>query len=180
MNTSMFGSARRLTAFVIVASVVGTIACTILLAWSHGYRMYVVKTGSMEPTIAPGDVVVDRAPDKGYSPGEVITVQISAAGDLVTHRFRGKDAQGRLHTKGDANQKPDVWALSPNLVHGVVQHVVPKMGYLVVFMRQKEGIAGVMTSALSVFLLWGLCFPETATERPRKLSLVPDSGALAA
>jgi hypothetical protein len=65
-------------------------------------------------------------------------------------------------------------------VHGVVQHIVPKLGYLIVFMRQKEGIAGVMTSALSIFLLWGLCFPETAVDHRRKLSLVPDSEPLAA
>ena len=177
MNTSPFGSARRLTIFVVLASVIGTLVCTVLLAWAEGYRMYVVQTGSMSPTFNAGDVVIDRTTEAGYGPGDMLTVQISAAGDLVTHRMTRVDAQGRLHTKGDANEKGDAWALRPDRVHGVVRHIVPNLGYLVVFMRQKEGIAGVMTSALSIFLLWGLCFPAEAAEpraRSRRLSVVPD------
>ncbi|MCW2762948.1 MAG: hypothetical protein JWR85_3149 [Marmoricola sp.] len=33
------------------------------------------------------------------------------------------------------------------------------LGHLIVFMRQPAGIAGVMTSTLSMLLLYGLCFP---------------------
>ena len=59
-----------LTVFVLVASVIGTIACTLLLAWAHGYRMYVVETGSMTPTFNAGDVV-DRPDHRqaGYAAG---------------------------------------------------------------------------------------------------------------
>ena len=178
MNASMLGSARRTTVFVLVASVIGTIVCTLLLAWAHGYRMYVVETGSMSPTFNAGDVVIDRTTAAGYEAGDVLTVQISADGQLVSHRMTGKDAQGKLHTKGDANKTADAWALPAKRVHGVVKQTVPNLGYLIVFMRQKEGIAGVMTSALSIFLLWGLCFPqpesETHARRTRKLTVVPD------
>jgi signal peptidase len=160
MSTLTSMSTRRLTVWVLFASVLGSIACTAVLAWSHGYRMYVVETGSMSPTFNAGDVVIDRTSHGGYEPGDVLTVQISAAGDLVTHRMTEVDAQGRVHTKGDANEKPDAWGLRPELVHGVVRHSVPNLGYLVVFMRQPEGVAGVMTSALSLFLLWGICFPQ--------------------
>ena len=178
MNASMLGSARRTTVFVVIASAIGTIVCTLLLAWSHGYRMYVVETGSMSPTFNPGDVVVDRTTEAGFQPGDVVTVQTSTASGLVSHRLTHVDRQGKLHTKGDANKTADAWALSPAAVHGVVQHIVPKMGYLVVFMRQKEGVAGVMTSALSIFLLWGLCFPKVESGKEavgaRRLTVVPD------
>jgi signal peptidase len=160
MSSLTSRSTRRLAVFVLIASVLGTIACTAVLAWTQGYRMYVVETGSMSPTFKAGDVVIDRTADQGYRAGDMITVQISAAGDLVTHRMTGVDAQGRLHTKGDANKTPDAWALRPDLVHGVVRHSVPNLGYLVVFMRQPQGVVGVMTSALSLFLLWGICFPQ--------------------
>lgn len=159
-------STRRLAVFVLIASVVGTIACTAVLAWTSGYRMYVVETGSMSPTFNAGDVVIDRTVDQGYRTGDVLTVQISAAGDLVTHRMTGVDAHGKVHTKGDANKTADAWALRPDLVHGVMQHSVPNLGYLVVFMRQPQGVAGVMTSVLSIFLLWGICFsPQEARAR---------------
>jgi signal peptidase len=186
MITSTLASTRRLTVFVVVASVIGTVVCTLLMAWANGYRMYVVHTGSMSPTFKPGDVVVDRTPKAGFRPGDVVTVQTTAsASDVVTHRMTRVDPQGKLHTKGDANKKPDAWALTPNAVRGVVQYGVPKLGYLVVFMRQKEGVAGVMTSALAVILLWGICFPQTASEtssqaRPRRLTSVPTGDAIAA
>src|SRR6478735_3474339 len=121
MNASMLGSARRTTVFVLVASVIGTIACTLLLAWAHGYRMYVVETGSMTPTFNAGDVVIDRTTKGGYEAGDMLTVQISDSGDLVTHRMTGLDAQGRLHTKGDANKTADAWALRTSSVRGVVK-----------------------------------------------------------
>lgn len=141
-------------------------ACVSAALWfSHeGHGLYVVKTGSMAPTYSPGDVVVDSPAAGGYRPGDVLTFQISASGDLVTHRFIRVDEDGRLHTKGDANKTADAWALRPGQVRGVVESHVPKLGYLIVFLRQPAGIAGVMTSALSIFLLWGLCFPAAAAE----------------
>jgi signal peptidase len=167
MSKQILSSTRRLAVFVLCASVLGTVACTLVLAWANGYRMYVVETGSMAPTINAGDVVVDRRSGSGFEQGDVVTVQISDSGQLVTHRMTHLDRQGKLHTKGDANEKADAWALKPTSVRGVVQHTVPNFGYVVVFFRQPEGIAGVMTGALSVFLLWGLCFPAQATERSR-------------
>ena len=161
-------SSRRLTALVVCAALLGTIACTLAFAWAQGYRLYVVQTGSMSPTFNAGDVVIDRTTKAGYEAGDILTVQISAAGDLVTHRMTRQDKQGLLHTKGDANKTPDAWALPPEQVRGVVKKSVPNLGYLVVFMRQPEGIAGVMTSALSIFLLWGLCFPGAATAATAK------------
>lgn len=159
-------SGRRLALLMLVTSVLGTLVATAAFAWFQGYRLYVVETGSMSPAFAAGDVVIDRPVRTGYRPGDVLTVQISAAGDLVTHRMTHRDELGRLHTKGDANEKPDAWGLRPEQVRGVVRASVPNLGYLVVFMRQPEGVAGVMTSALSLFLLWGLCFPASTKPVP--------------
>lgn len=47
------------------------------------------------------------------------------------------------------------------------------MGYALVFLQQRNGVFGVMTSALSVILLWGICFPATATaSAPEETSVV--------
>jgi signal peptidase I len=177
-------SRRRVTALVVCAALLGSIACTLAYAWAHGYRMYVVETGSMTPSIMAGDVVIDRTPVHGYERGDVITVQISAAGDMVTHRMTRLDAHGRVHTKGDANEKADAWALRQEQVRGVVKQKVPNLGYLIVFMRQPEGVAGVMTSALSLFLLWGICFPQESrgrsAARVRGAEPVPGAGPLPA
>jgi signal peptidase len=154
-------NAKLVTRTVLAVVVLTTLALGGAAAWfSHeGYRLYVVKTGSMLPTYAAGDVVVDRPVAGTLTRGDVITFQISAAGDLVTHRYTHSDRDGRVHTKGDNNSTADAWALRADQVRGVVERHVPNLGYLVVFLRQPAGIGGVMTSALSVVLLWGLCFP---------------------
>lgn len=162
----MSRTVRHLAAALAV-SIVGIALCTTVVAWHEGYRAYVVRTGSMMPTFHPGDAVIDRPAEHGYDVGEPITFEI-APGSLVTHRLRSVDPRGGLHTKGDANKKADVWTISPEQVHGVVARGLPKMGYVLVFLRQKTGIAGVMTSALSLFLLWGLCFSSAAGAVPEE------------
>jgi len=136
-------------------------------AWfSHeGYRLYVVKTGSMSPAYDAGDVVIDKPASAAYRPGDVLTFQISAAGELVTHRFTHLDKEGKVHTKGDANKTADAWALRPEQVRGVVDRHIPNLGYVFVFLSQPAGVGGVMTSTLSLILLWGICFPPAATSR---------------
>ncbi len=50
-------------------------------AWpGRGYRMYVVQDRVDDADFTPGDVVVDRPPRPATSAGDVLTVQISAAG----------------------------------------------------------------------------------------------------
>jgi signal peptidase I len=163
----------RTVALALVAAAV--VALGGLATWfSHeDYRLYVVKTGSMTPTYDAGDVVVDRPASVGYQPRDVLTFDISGSGDLVTHRFTHLDKQGRIHTKGDNNKVADSWELRPEQVRGVVTSHVPNLGYVIVFLRQPAGVAGVMTATLAVFLLWGLCFPAQTTAAPAAASKRP-------
>lgn len=129
--------------------------------WVEGYRVYVIHTGSMSPTDRPGDVVIDRAPHGDYRPGQVITFRHSdAATDVVTHRITDITATGLIHTKGDANASGDVWDIRPNQVKGVATYTVPRLGYLLVFLKQASGIGAVIAGILALSLLWGLFFPE--------------------
>ena len=157
----------------VAAVLVIAAAASVASAWHQGYRAYVVHTGSMVPAFRPGDAVWDKPATSRYSVGDPITVGIG--GDQrVTHRLIKIDKQGLLHTKGDANRTPDVWALPPSRVQGVVDRVLPKMGYVLIFLHQRTGVAGVMTSALSLILLWGICFPgEQETPAPPAPPRVP-------
>jgi signal peptidase len=152
----------RTIALLLVATAVLAVGGAATWFSHEGYRLYVVKTGSMSPTYDAGDVVIDKPASAGYRPGDVLTFQISAAGDLVTHRLTHLDKAGQVHTKGDNNKTADSWSLRPEQVRGVVDGHVANLGYLIVFMRQPAGIAGVMTSTLSMLLLYGLCFPAAA------------------
>jgi signal peptidase len=149
----------------LLAAVLLSVAATAVWGWHEGYRAYVVRTGSMVPTFQPGDAVLDRQASSGYEVGEPVTVALGPD-TLVTHRLHAVDKRGLLHTKGDANPKPDAWALPRDRVRGVVMRVLPHMGFALVFLRQKTGVAGVMTSALALVLLWGICFPAEAETEP--------------
>jgi len=151
-------------------------------AWRSGYRAYVIHTGSMEKTLVPGDLVIDRpVADGGYHVGDIITFRHSAGPDLVTHRIRTVTSHG-IHTKGDANRTPDVWTIPSSMVKGVVQLRVPYMGYAAVYFKQPTGIASVVTMILGVVLAWGLFFPPeesagTSTKEPAE-EMVDDDRVL--
>jgi signal peptidase len=152
---------RKIALTLVTALFVG-IALGGILSWRSGYRLYVVKTGSMAPALMAGDAVLD-GPAKGtYGSGEIITFRHSSlTTDLVTHRVTDIQS-GKIHTKGDANRTADAWDISPDQVQGVVVQRLPRFGYLIVFLRQPTGIASLLILGVAVMLLWGLLNPSTA------------------
>jgi len=63
-----------------------------------GYGMLEVVSGSMEPTIKVGDIIVIDVEDKDYKIGDIIT--FSKDNSFVTHRIISLDGD-YLTTKGD-------------------------------------------------------------------------------
>jgi signal peptidase I len=155
----------------------------------HGHRVYVVHTGSMEPTYMPGDVVIDGPAPTTLHRGEAITFRHSdLTTDVVTHRVADVLPNGLIETKGDANPTKDAWQIRPDQVQGKVVTKVAKLGYLIVFLKQPAGIGSLATAVLTIVLLWGLFFPpetglkdDKEVRRPahrKPLSALPFRGAL--
>jgi signal peptidase len=166
----------------VILGLLALVLCSALGAgytfWHQGYRMYVIHTGSMMPTYNPGDVVIDK-PVKisALHRGEAITFLHSAySNDLVTHRIVGIKG-GLINTKGDANKTPDAWHIRTNQVKGAVATHVPDLGYVVVFLKQRDGDAAVMTGFLALIFLWGLFFPSEDGESGAELIDVSGSDA---
>lgn len=134
-----------------------------LVAWHQGYRLYVVHTGSMTPTLRPGDAVLDRPAPNAVIPGEIVTFTVHSGPDsVVTHRVNSIDGD-TIKTKGDANPTPDPWTLRLTQVVGSKLLTLPYGGYLLVYLQHPEGIASVLTAVLALILLWQLFFPATAS-----------------
>lgn len=113
-------------------------------------RGYVILSGSMEPMIPTGSVVVVNTADRDVLPGDVAT--FSRHGDLVTHRILSKTEDG-YQTKGDANTDPDTGIISAEDIRGKVLFHIPMIGYGMV---QKSSVYGnrlLFTSHSSDFLL---------------------------
>jgi len=150
----------RTVVMLVVAMFLGLSAIT----WSQlGLRPYVVRTGSMSPTIQPGDAVLDVATQTHPRPGEVITFRPPADG-FVTPRVHAVSGDV-IRTKGDANRTADPWSVAPEQVVGTVRHTLPRVGYLLVYLQQPAGIGSLVTATVALFLAWQLFF-GTGPVRP--------------
>lgn len=127
-------------------------AGAVLLAAMGGWRVDTVLSGSMEPAIPVGGVVVTRpVAVSEIGVGEVITYQ--TGGHLTTHRVV-EVVQGpprTFVTKGDANEDPDPAPVAAGDVVGVVCLSLPFLGYLGHFVRSPPGF--VLLVLVPVFLL---------------------------
>lgn len=104
----------------------------------------VVKTGSMEPILNIGDVIIidDRVSPKDIKTGpkgDVIVFRKPGTGELIVHRAIGKTENGFI-TKGDANPGIDFWSPVPyeNLVGRWTGIKIPYwtgIGFLSLFLR---------------------------------------------
>ena len=105
------------------------------------YQTYLVQSGSMEPSIMTGDVVVIKKTHQ-IKQNDVITF-VDDQQRLVTHRVIEDKTQGKLplfKTKGDANRTADLSLVKPNQIKGKVWLTIPKLGYVVRFSKTKLGI----------------------------------------
>ncbi|NRG44780.1 signal peptidase I [Bacillus sp. CRN 9] len=107
-----------------------------------GFSMMSVLTGSMEPDIKPGDLVVVKAADiESIQENEIITYK--NGGTFVTHRVIDKvnlNGQTVLQTQGDANNIKDEGLVIDNQIIGSVQFTVPKGGAIAQFLISPLGL----------------------------------------
>jgi signal peptidase len=116
------------------------------------YRVYVVHTGSMSPTIPSESAVVVR--EGRYAVGQVISFTVHGA--VVSHRLIAISPSGRITTKGDANRTADPWHVPvSNIIGGVV--AAPRhLGYLITYMKTPQGGASILMALLCVWQIWAL------------------------
>lgn len=105
-----------------------------------GLEMFVVTSGSMEPGIDPGDVVMVDVGEKRPEVGDVITFKPQDSSSVfITHRIvsvRGGDkSPAEFVTKGDANPSIDLEPVLTNQVVGAVVAVIPVMGRVTLGLR---------------------------------------------
>lgn len=101
-----------------------------------------VSTGSMEPAIPAGSlVVVKNVPESSLQIGDVITyASMQDPNVTITHRIVSKDAASSgFVTKGDANNKDDGVVASTRIV-GKVVTTAPLLGGIINFMRTIPGL----------------------------------------
>ncbi len=119
-----------------------------------GFYPMIVTTGSMEPGIPAGAMVVAHA-QTDYQVGDIISFR--QGGAVVTHRIIEKTAEG-FHTAGDANNTPDDDIVPPEAVLGRVVVYLPWIGTLLLMLKEPIGILVLAAVGAVLILLpekWG-------------------------
>ncbi|SES07043.1 signal peptidase I [Salipaludibacillus aurantiacus] len=132
-----------------------------------GYKTFIVLTGSMRPTLEPGDLVISKTPDQEESigQGDVITYK-NDQGVVATHRVIDvltHDGQTVFQTQGDANNSPDNYVITMDQIYGSQITHIPKFGYV---LNYAGSTAGIIT--LIVLPLIYLFFSEIVTKNRKK------------
>ncbi len=107
-----------------------------------GFEMFIVKSGSMEPKIQTGSVVVDKK-EFNYNIGNIITFKNGDKNDTTTHRIVSIGSQsGSTYyiVKGDANNAPDPNKVLKVNVVGKEQFSIPYLGYIINYVRTLPGL----------------------------------------
>lgn len=111
-----------------------------------GYRAFIVQSGSMEPTIQTGSLIVtQRVNPHDLKEQDIVTfIRPDNTQEFVTHRIlsisKPEDVP-LFKTKGDHNDTADNWTLVGGGVVGKVVQIIPHLGYAMSFVRSKVGIA---------------------------------------
>lgn len=140
------GLALLLAAMALVAVFVGALA---------GVRVRVEQTGSMAPSLNPGDLVLLRqTPLREIQAGEIVGVR-NEAGKVIVHRVvRVEPIGGSLTvtTKGDANPTPERWSLPPEGNVALVLGRIPGAGQPVQALSGPVGVFVLLLAAMTLAL----------------------------
>ena len=102
----------------------------------------VIATGSMEPMIKPGDVIlIQKIDGTTVKVGDVI--QFQRDNILISHRIievLEVDEAKAYRTKGDNNSSPDDDFVKPEQIMGRILQVVPKIGWPTLLIKSKKDI----------------------------------------
>ena len=120
------------------ATLVVTALAPALLDWNS----YVVDSGSMEPGVGVGDVVVGRpmAADQDIEPGLVYVFDnpATSSGPPLVHRVVEAGKDGTWVTQGDANADPDVDPVPRSSFQDQARVLVPWIGQPLRWWREGE------------------------------------------
>jgi signal peptidase len=165
-------SLLRLLAICVLAAVIGINVYTFnasrlagnAFPMPLGFGLSVVLSGSMEPELSTGDLLLVVAREE-YKPDEVVVFLDGRS--AVVHRIISMDGD-TVVTQGDANNQADE-PISTELICGKVVLAIPLVGYLVSVIKTPLGTLLIL--ALAVWLL-NRSFRREQKEKTEQLDMI--------
>lgn len=151
--------------YLLIAGVVsvGLLLLATLMPIPGNFRIKIVRSGSMEPYIRTGGIVLIR-PASFYKVGDVVTFGPDTKTQIpTTHRIVEEKKEGTTKTfitKGDANDAVDPSLVYPKDIGGRVIFTLPFVGYILDFAKQPlgfillVGLPAVLVILDELFKIW--------------------------
>lgn len=143
-RTVLYGAG---TVCMLIISVASSLSLWIGLPWALlGWSPTLVTSGSMEPLVTPGDVVMIRpVTAEELVPNTVVLYDRPETG-RVLHRILEQLPDGTFRTGGDANASPDSAFVHVEDVQGAAVLAVPWIGRPSLWLHQDRTLAVVATA----------------------------------
>jgi signal peptidase len=135
--------------FLVIIAAIALLLIVSVLPITGNIKFMIVQSGSMQPEIKTGSIVmVKPAHSTGsgqadYRVGDIITFgTYSKTKAPTTHRIyeiQEQNGQQVYITKGDANNAPDAKQVTQREIIGKVMFDAPYLGYVVAFTRKPLG-----------------------------------------
>lgn len=152
--------ARIRSLILTVAAIIGAF-CILVFGVSLvlGLKPQIVVSGSMEPTIPTGSLLMAKEVSAAeIEVGDIVTLDRPNNGGLVTHRVTSVEQQHtnwEVTMRGDANAADDPFPYTVRTA-GKIVATIPWVGYLAGMFRTPFGLTGIAVfgAALLVTFLW--------------------------
>ena len=142
--------------FVSALVVIGVLLVGTLFPIPGNFEVKIVQSGSMEPSIRIGSVVIVR-PSSAYKVGDIVTFGEDTKTKVpITHRIVGEEVVGGAFlytTKGDANDDPDTRKVPEDEIIGKVLFSIPYAGFVIDMARKPVGfvlLVGIPAAAIII------------------------------
>src|SRR5438552_926834 len=164
MNRRLLPALGNVVFMLLTLAMGATILALTVLPPLLRYQTYVVLSGSMEPTIHTGSVIVATAADPAaLQVGDIVTFVRPGDEENVTHRIieiKGSPQGRSFVTKGDASGAPDVTEIRFDRLAGKVQLTIPYLGYFFKFIGSQQMrflfivVPGILLLATWLWEIW--------------------------
>lgn len=108
-----------------------------------GFKPYIVLSGSMEPNLQIGDMIISKSVnEEQIKIGDIITF-VDNNKNIITHRVVDiliKDGKKLYQTKGDNNSSKDVGVISIENIKGKYSFKISKVGSIITEMITPTGL----------------------------------------
>lgn len=173
-SKGLVGWIIQVFAWLVILSVAIAVTVAVLIPRISGATPYTILTGSMQPSIPPGTLVVMKpVPVEEIGLGTVVTYQLkSGEPTVVTRRVVSTGMNGKgervFRTQGDANNAADAKPVRPVQIKGALWYKVPYLGYVNKYITGKERHITMIIVVSGLLLYAAFMFTSAMRDRVKK------------